>query len=253
MHASGILALAGVEGFEGLLRGSSNTETLAQVESLLGSMVELAERCAAERLFAEGTVLLSAGGSSFFDVVAAHLSAARLNRETRILLRSGCYITHDSVLYVRAMDAMRERNSALADSHGGLQPALEIWAYAQSRPEADKAIVGFGKRDISYDDLPLALSWYRPDGSMTAPQTVPAGHVVTRLKDQHCHLSVPTGSPLRVGDLRLRYLAPMPDLRQMAGHPPCRSVLPGHWFDPDIFLNVARDWNEGIFHNEQET
>lgn len=201
VHASGILALAGIEGFEGLLKGSSNTETLAQVESLLGSMVELAERCAAERLFAEGTVLLSAGGSSFFDVVAARLSAADLKRETRILLRSGCYITHDSVLYVRAMDAMRERNSALADSHGGLEPALEVWAYVQSRPEAEKAIVGFGKRDISYDDLPLALSWYRPDGSMTAPQAVPAGHVVTRLNDQHCHLSLPASSPLRVGDL----------------------------------------------------
>ncbi|TPI38088.1 amino acid deaminase [Mesorhizobium sp. B3-1-9] len=201
VHASGTLALAGIEGFEGLIRGSSNTETLAQVESLLGTMVELAERCASQQLFAEGTVLLSAGGSSFFDVVATRLSAARLDRKTRILLRSGCYITHDSVLYVRAMDAMRERNSTLADSHGGLEPALEVWAYVQSRPEAEKAIVGFGKRDISYDDLPVALSWYRPDGGMTAPQPVPAGYVVTRLNDQHCHLSLPASSPLRVGDL----------------------------------------------------
>jgi D-serine dehydratase len=201
VHASGTLALAGIEGFEGLLRGSSNTETLAQVESLLASMVELAESCASEQLFAEGTVLLSAGGSSFFDVVAARLSSARLTRETRVLLRSGCYITHDSVLYVRAMDAMRERNSALADSHGGLEPALEVWAYVQSRPEAEKAIVGFGKRDISYDDLPVALSWYRPDGGMTAPHPVPTGHFVTRLNDQHCHLSLPASSPLRVGDL----------------------------------------------------
>ncbi|MEW6631052.1 MAG: amino acid deaminase [Pseudomonadota bacterium] len=201
VHASGSLALAGIEGFEGLLRGTSNTETLAQVESLLGSMVELAEKCASEQLFAEGTVLLSAGGSSFFDVVAARLSSAKLNHETRILLRSGCYITHDSVLYVHAMEAMRERNQALADAHGGLEPALEVWAYVQSRPEAEKAIVGFGKRDTSYDDLPVALKWYRPDGSMSEPLPVPEGHVVTRLNDQHCHLSLPASSPFRVGDL----------------------------------------------------
>ncbi|MDI6029044.1 amino acid deaminase [Corticibacterium sp. UT-5YL-CI-8] len=202
VHATGgTLALAGIEGFEGLIRVGSNAETLALVERLLDSMVALARQCASEGLFADGTVLLSAGGSSYFDVVASKLGNADLGRDTRVLVRSGCYITHDSVLYVRAVEALRERNQALADSNGGLSQALEVWAYVQSRPEAEKAIVAFGKRDASYDDLPLAQRWYRPDGSMNTPQAVPSGHIVTRLNDQHCHLQLPADSPLRVGDL----------------------------------------------------
>ncbi|MDI6029568.1 hypothetical protein QBK99_25870, partial [Corticibacterium sp. UT-5YL-CI-8] len=66
VHATdGTLALAGIEGFEGLIRGASNVETLDLVERLLDSMVLLARECASEGLFAEGTVLLSAGGSSY--------------------------------------------------------------------------------------------------------------------------------------------------------------------------------------------
>ena len=38
------------------------------------------------------------------------------------------------------------------------------------------------------------------------------------LNDQHCHMNVPADSPLAVGDMvALRHLAPLPDLRQMAG------------------------------------
>jgi D-serine dehydratase len=96
---------------------------------------------------------------------------------------------------------MRERDPQIADSLGNLQPALEIWAYVQSRPEAEKAIVAFGKRDSSYDDPPVPLHWFRPGGPMTSPLPVPEGHVATRLNDQHCHLAIPASSPLQVGDL----------------------------------------------------
>jgi D-serine dehydratase len=36
---------------------------------------------------------------------------------------------------------------------------------------------------------------------MTAPQTLPDGHVVSALNDQHAHFAVPPDSPLRVGDM----------------------------------------------------
>lgn len=197
----GVLALAGVEGFEGLITGASDDETSAKVTAFLDSMVEVARHCAAESLFSAETVLLTAGGSAQFDAVARVLGSADLGRPTRVLIRSGCYITHDSVLYARAMEAMRARNPEVARAGGGLQPALEVWAYVQSRPEPGKAIVSFGKRDCSYDDYPVALWWYRPDGSMAAPRPVPGEHTVTGLNDQHCHVALPEDSPLEVGDL----------------------------------------------------
>ena len=199
--SGGALALAGVEGFEGLLHGGDSAATLALVEGFLDGMVALAERCAAEALFGVSPVLLSAGGSSHFDVVARRLGAARLGREVRVLLRSGCYITHDAGLYARAKEALRARDPDLAAMHGGLQPALEVWAYVQSRPEPAKAIAGLGKRDISYDDPPVPLAWFRPGGAMPAPLPLTDGTRATHLNDQHCHLALPEGSPLAVGDM----------------------------------------------------
>ncbi|RFC68921.1 MULTISPECIES: amino acid deaminase [Mesorhizobium] len=193
------LDLAGIEGFEGLIKNDGSPEALAQVGQLLDGMVTLAETADNEGLFSADEVLLSAGGSAYYDVVARKLGAAKLARAKRVLIRSGCYITHDSVLYARAQEALRVREPALANAGGGLQAALEIWAYVQSRPEPGKAIIGFGKRDISYDDLPLALKWFRP--GMAAPSTVPTGHTVLRLNDQHCHLEIPENSPLVVGDM----------------------------------------------------
>lgn len=200
VHAAGdALSLAGIEGFEGLIQNDGSPEALAQVTALLSGMAELAETADREGLFGRDEVLLSAGGSAYYDVVAKRLGAVRLSRPTRVLIRSGCYITHNSIMYARAQQGLRERDPALAAAHGGLQPALEVWAYVQSRPEPGKAIVAFGKRDTSYDDLPLALQWFRP--GMAGPEPVPAGHVVLRLNDQHCHLQIPEDSPLKVGDM----------------------------------------------------
>ena len=201
VSGSNRMHLAGIEGFEGLLRGESSEKTTALVSAFLDDLVSLAENCARRGLFSGEPVLLSAGGSSFYDLVVAKLKAAKLGGPSAVLLRAGCYITHDSVMYVRAFDAMRERDPDLAAAGGGLWAALEVWAYVQSRPEPTKAIIGFGKRDASYDDPPVALSWYRPGGAMDRPVPMPAGHEVLRLNDQHCHMAIPSESPLSVGDM----------------------------------------------------
>jgi len=200
IHGSRFMDLVGIEGFEGLLKAGSNEETWTLVGDLLDRLVDLARECDRLGLFAPGDIHLSAGGSAFYDIVTSKLGAANLSRPTTVLLRSGCYITHDSVMYAKAMQALRDRGN-IDLPPGGPQPALEIWAYVQSRPEIDKLIATLGKRDISYDDQPVLLKWYRPDGSMGAPTPISDGHVVTRLNDQHAHLSIPAHSPLRVGDL----------------------------------------------------
>ncbi|MBN9526888.1 MAG: alanine racemase [Alphaproteobacteria bacterium] len=189
------LALAGVEGFEGLLKEP------ARVQAFLDEIVALARTAAAEDLFAAGRVILSAGGSAFYDLVVKTFRDALPGRDTLLLIRSGCYITHDSIMYTQAFDALRGRDPALAAADGGLQPALTVWAYVQSRPEAEKAILCLGKRDISYDDLPVPTVWFRPGSDMAAPAPIAEGHAVTGLNDQHCHLKVPPSSPLQVGDM----------------------------------------------------
>lgn len=199
--AAPYLALEGVEGFEGLMAGGTPTESTSLVDSFLDRVAAVAGDCAREKLFAPGDVLLSAGGSIYYDLVATRLRAVDIGRPTKVILRSGCYITHDDVLYRRVFEALRQRRPELAAMDGGLRPALEIWAYVQSRPEPGKAILGFGKRDASYDDPPVPLKWYRPGQSMTAPASLSPGHRVTHLNDQHCHMVIPVDSSLAVGDL----------------------------------------------------
>ena len=194
------LCLAGIEGFEGLLNSPSAEEAAALVTNFLDRLVRLAEDCAQEALFDLDIPILSAGGSAYYDLVAPKLRAAKLGRTHRVLLRSGCYITHDSMMYTRAYERIRGRN-ALVDASSPPQPALEVWAYVQSRPEVTKAIIALGKRDISHDELPLPLKWFRPGGVGTEPVDFPSGFKVTSLNDQHLHLSLPDDLPLRVGDM----------------------------------------------------
>lgn len=191
------LALRGVEGFEGLDADASEESIAAFIRYL----VEIARTCDREDLFGEGPVLLSAGGSAYFDIVVDVFSRAELRRPMQIVTRSGCYIAHDSIMYTKAMERILRRSPGLAELGSPLQPALEVWAYVQSRPERSKAILTMGKRDVSHDaGLPIPIHWFRPTRD-TAPAPLADGHIVTGLNDQHAHMALPTDSPLEVGDM----------------------------------------------------
>jgi D-serine dehydratase len=195
------LALIGIEGFEGLIARPSPAETAATVETFLSFLVEIAHACAAQSLFAPGKVLLSAGGSAFFDQVTKALRASGLEREVEVVLRSGCYLTHDSKMYRQFFDQMRDRGPEIDRFGDGLQAALELWAHVQSTPEPGLAIATLGKRDISFDaHMPVPEQWFRP-GFHQCPQALGAGFEVVGLNDQHAHLALPDDSPLRVGDM----------------------------------------------------
>jgi D-serine dehydratase len=195
------LALIGIEGFEGLIARPTPAETAAVVGAFLATLVEIARACAKEDLFAPGRILLSAGGSAFFDQVTRAFRAAGLERAVEVVLRSGCYLTHDSKMYRQLFDHMRNRGPEIDRLGNGLQAALELWAYVQSTPEPGLAIATLGKRDVSFDvDLPVPEQWFRP-GVHARPQALGAGFEVTGLNDQHAYLAMPDDSPLRVGDM----------------------------------------------------
>ncbi len=199
--APDVIALSGVEGFEGIIRGADYAETVARVEAFLDTMVDLIDACAREQLFAPGEVLLTAGGSAFFDIVAAKLGGVALAQPHRVLLRSGCYLTHDAVMYTYLFEQLKARRPDLPESLGQLTSALEVWGYVQSIPEPGQAIVSFGKRDVSYDHMPTPLTWFRPGAGLDHPTSAPSGHRVVALNDQHCILQTPNDSPLEIGDM----------------------------------------------------
>lgn len=146
-------------------------------------------------------MILSAGGSKYFDQVSRIFRGAELGRPVEVVLRSGCYLSHDSKIYTEAFTRLSERTPEVAQLGEGLRPALELWAAVQSTPEPGLAILTLGKRDVSHDlDLPIPKQWYRA-GLHARPQDLGAGFQVSGLYDQHTCLRVPADSPLRVGDL----------------------------------------------------
>lgn len=166
--------------------------------------MDIAIACDGQGLFGDGEVLLTAGGSTFYDLVPERFARAGVRRPFKVLTRSGCYLTHDSGEYKDRFQQLRKRTPSIDDLGQPLMAALEVWTYVQSRPEPTKAILTAGKRDISFDSrLPQPLKWLRPVAGASAADIHPIGegHLVTGLNDQHCHLAVPADSPLKVGDM----------------------------------------------------
>ena len=191
---SGAVALSGVELFEGVLSEESDVRAFVQ------RAVEITQRLLSERRFARSPALLSGAGSAWYDVVAEIFTAAQFGDAVEIVLRPGCYLTHDVGAYREAQLQILQRNPIAHEMRSGLVPALHLWAYVQSRPEAEVAIVGMGKRDVSFDSgLPAPALRFRPGEG--APTTAPTHWTLTRMMDQHAFLQVDANDDLRVGDM----------------------------------------------------
>lgn len=189
------LALVGVEVYEGVLQQSD------AIRGFLQQVLERTRALAAERRFAEETVLLSGAGSAWFDVVAEVFSHQDLGCTLDVVLRPGCYLTHDVGIYRAAEHRIRADNPVAREMGQSLLPALQLCAHVQSLPEPGRAIIALGKRDAAFDaGLPTVSLQARP-GGFAGVRPAPEDWVLTAMMDQHAFMSVPEGADLRVGDI----------------------------------------------------
>jgi len=191
---SNSIVLAGVEIYEGVLDDESSIRSfLERAVAVTGSLID-------EKLLQRTPAILSGAGSAWYDVVAEVFSAAGFGDSVEIVLRPGCYVTHDVGAYREAQTKILERNPIARKMNAGLVPALQVWAYVQSIPEEDRAILGMGKRDAAFDaGLPVPAQHFRPGD--TGPRPAPAHWTVTKMMDQHAYMRITAGDDLRVGDM----------------------------------------------------
>jgi D-serine deaminase-like pyridoxal phosphate-dependent protein len=186
------LSLAGVAGYEGTVARDREPDSLERVRRYLGDLRALGATLGQEGLLS-ATAFVSAGGSVFFDLVVQELGTTRSDVEMPLVLRSGAYIVHDVGMY--------ERSSPFADRpvQGRFRNAFEVWGAVLSTPEDGLAIVGLGRRDVSFDQgLPRVMAVRREEGSVDA---LDGAVEATALEDQHLYCRVREGAELRVGDL----------------------------------------------------
>jgi D-serine dehydratase len=189
------LVLAGIEVYEGVLTEEGD------IRAFLRRAVDALKRIAAEQRFGRTPPILTGAGSAWYDVVAEEFAPARLGVDAEVVLRPGCYLTHDVGIYRKAQEQIQQRNPVAARMGEGLLPALQLWAYVQSIPERERAIVALGKRDAAFDaGLPTPALHFRP-GSSVAPARTAAHWELTGMMDQHAYLHIAAGDDLRVGDM----------------------------------------------------
>jgi D-serine dehydratase len=193
------IALAGVEVYEGVLKEEAEIRQFLQ--RAVACATELAAQGLLARRIARGPAVLTGAGSAWYDVVAEEFARADIGVPLDVVLRPGCYLTHDVGIYRAAQTQIQVRNPVAHEMRSQLQPALQLWAYVQSIPEADKAIIALGKRDAAFDaGLPLPVSRFRP-GTDSTPSATPAHWEVTGMMDQHAYLKIAAGDDIRVGDM----------------------------------------------------
>ncbi|HDR9508033.1 amino acid deaminase [Burkholderia cepacia] len=191
------LKLAGIELYEGVLKEEG------EIRAFLQDAVALTRELAGAGRFARTPAILSGAGSAWYDVVAEEFAKASDAGFAEVVLRPGCYLTHDVGIYKKAQTDVFARNPIARKMGEGLLPALQLWAYVQSVPEQNRAIVALGKRDAAFDaGLPEPARHFRPGGD-TAPRDVAAteGWAVTGMMDQHAYLQIPPGADVKVGDM----------------------------------------------------
>ncbi|WNG87073.1 alanine racemase [Mycobacterium sp. ITM-2016-00317] len=175
--ASPRLRLVGVAGYEAAVAQALTGDAVAGVATHLADLRAAVIRLAP--LFETDDIVVTAGGSTYFDAVADALTGWPQGLSVRPVLRSGCYVTHDHGLYAQTSPLTR-------DGGAGLRPALEVHAQVVSRPEPDLAILAMGRRDVSFDQgMPIPLDL--------------AGATVERLHDQHANLRLGRGADAEVG------------------------------------------------------
>jgi D-serine dehydratase len=188
------IAICGVELYEGVLQDET------EIRTFLNHAVELADKLAKGNHFDREPAILSGAGSSWYDVVAEVFSAANIGYPLEIVLRPGCYLTHDVGVYRQSQTKILTRNPIAKKMQSGLLPALQLWAYVQSIPEKEKAILTLGKRDAAFDSgLPTPNMHFRP--GQPAPRACPSHWELIRLMDQHAFMKISEGDDARVGDM----------------------------------------------------
>jgi len=193
-QSSDSIALSGIEVYEGVLEDETSVRTY------LERAVAITRTLVTEKRFQRSSILLSGAGSAWYDVVAEVFSAANFGDTVEIVLRPGCYLTHDIGAYREAQTKIQQRNPIAQRMGSGLLPALQVWAYVQSVPEPERAIIAMGKRDAAFDaGLPTPALYFRPGDAV--PKAALAHWTITKMMDQHAYLQIAAHDDIRVGDM----------------------------------------------------
>ena len=195
--ASPHVRLVGVSGYEGSLAHTADADALGAVRGYLGQLLELHRQLLADGLYGSDELIVTAGGSAYFDDVVDVLSPAISTGDggttVELLIRSGAYIIHDDGFYRVISPFSREGGQPFTS-------AMHGWARVVSQPEPGLALLDAGKRDLPVDEGLPVPQLIGP--ALGGPMSPLEGAEITAVNDQHSFLSFdPATTTVRPGDV----------------------------------------------------
>jgi D-serine dehydratase len=191
------IKLAGIECYEGVIHSDNAVQ---EVKEFLAFVAETCVEVEELNLFETDKLILTGGGTVFFDLVCDILTKTPLKTPFEVLIRPGCYLSHDSGIYDTFQNELVARDAIAKTIDSKLESAIEVITYVQSIPEPGLAILAMGKRDVSFDSgLPTPFKLKRI--ATEKIQLLNENWHLSDLNDQHAFMKFPENEDLTVGDI----------------------------------------------------
>lgn len=197
------ISVVGVEFFEGILQDEP------EIRRFINWSLSRVNKLATENVFVNDEIIITGAGTSWFDIVAEDFLKFEANCPFKLkkIIRSGCYLIYDIGLYTnmekRVLNMkLGEEKKELEILSESLRTTLKIWAYVQSVPERNLAIIGLGRRDAGNDaGFPVLHLHFRP--GQVAPKYFDKNVSIEifKMMDQHSFLRIGDSDDIRVGDI----------------------------------------------------
>lgn len=196
------VSVVGVEFFEGILQDAT------EIRRFINWSLSRVQKLADENVFVNDEIIITGAGTAWFDIVAEDFLQfeEKCPLPLKKVIRSGCYLIYDNGMYAQMEKRVAELNLGVAKEwkilSERLKPTLKVWAYVQSVPENNLAIIGMGRRDAGNDSgWPVLHLHFRPGQVAPTYFDHNKSPEVFKMMDQHTFLRIGDGDDFQVGDI----------------------------------------------------
>ena len=199
--------LSGILFYEGAASTKNYKETLNRINKFIKFSTNSFEYLLNNKFFNSKEIVLSGGGSEYFDLVVAAFKKYKKINNVKLIIRPGSFIAYGHGYYTKRLEAINKRgglsfNNNNVKATNLFNPSLELWAYIISIQDRNMAILNFGKRDVSFDlGYPIPLAIYRKGKLIKKLDFKKKNLVIRGLNDQHAFLDFSSYNNIKLGDL----------------------------------------------------
>ena len=198
--------ISGILFYEGASAVNNYSISLKRVEKCIKLAFNCLNFLISNNIINNKECIISGGGSEYFDLVVDSFKKNKKNKNFKFVIRPGSYIAYGHGYYLSSLNKINDRKKIIIknkkiNATDLFQPSLELWAHVISQQDSGKAILNFGKRDVSFDlGYPIPLLVYR-NGKILHKSPYDKNIVVYKLNDQHAFIKFSKNYNIEVGDL----------------------------------------------------